>query len=103
MCPLFGGSAILSSHCFDTQVPHATLVSAHAHSHRVKGTRNIRTSATVTDANTKYYENVEIQPPTATAGGEDNMYEHVELRSITTQQKEETEVVPNAAYVTVQR
>ena len=60
------------------------------------------TSAAVT-ANPTYYENVEIQPPTATAGGEDNMYEHVELRSITTQSKKKIEVVPNAAYVTVQR
>ena len=66
------------------------------------GSEASETSAAVT-ANPTYYENVEIQPPTATAGGEDNMYEQVELRPITTQQKEEIEVAPNAAYVTVQR
>ena len=60
------------------------------------GSEASETSAAVT-AN---YENVEIQPPTVTAGEEDNMYEHVELRPITTQQKE-IEVAPNAAYVTV--
>ena len=70
--------------------------------HILIGLKAPETSASVT-ANPKYYENVEIQPPTATAGGKDNMYEHVELRPITTQQKEEVEVAPNAAYVTVQR
>ena len=65
------------------------------------GSEASETSAAVT-ANPTYYENVEIQRPTATAGEEDNMYEQVELRPITTQQKE-IEVAPNAAYVTVQR
>ena len=51
----------------------------------------------------RLYENTELPPPppSVTDGG-DNMYEHVELRPITGQEKE-IAVAPNAAYGTVRR
>ena len=65
------------------------------------GSKPQETSAAVA-TNATYYENVELQPPTATATGDDHMYEHVGLKPITTQQKK-IEVAPNAAYGTVHR
>ena len=49
------------------------------------------------------YENTQLPPPppSVTDGG-DNMYEHVELRPITGQEKD-IAVAPNAAYGTVRR
>ena len=48
------------------------------------------------------YENTELQPPPSSATGGDHMYEHVELRPVTGQEKE-IEVAPNASYGTVRR
>ena len=47
------------------------------------------------------YENIQLPAPTPVTG-EDNMYEHVELKPIPKQVKE-IELAPNAAYGTVRR
>ena len=59
------------------------------------------TSAAVT-TNPTHYEDIELQPPTTFTAEEDHMHDGVELRAITTQQKE-IEVAPNDAYGTVWR
>ena len=56
----------------------------------------------VVTTNPTYYEQVELQSPITYTAGEEIIYEQVDLKPITTQQRE-IEVAPNAAYVTVQR
>ena len=57
--------------------------------------------AVVTTA--QLYENTQpVQPPPSVTDGGDHMYEHVELRPITGQEKD-IAVAPNAAYGTVRR
>ena len=53
---------------------------------------------------TPLYENtiLQLQPTSGADGGDNNMYENVELWPITGQEKE-IDVAPNAAYRTVRR
>ena len=70
-----------------------------AHTVDSPGTTAISTAPAETTNPT--YENIQLQAPTP-ATGEDNMYEHVELKPIPKQVKE-IELAPNAAYGTVRR
>ena len=64
---------------------------------------NVATTDQRLPATAPLYENTQLPPPPASVtDGGDSMYEHVELRPITGQDKE-IAVAPNAAYGTVRR
>ena len=52
-------------------------------------------------ADPTYYEQVELQPPTTSTAGEEEVHQHEQVELRPTKTQAEIEVAPNAAYITV--
>ena len=86
---------------FQTFHTHELLCIVTKNAHTIDSPGTTAISSAPAETTNPTYENIQLPAPTP-ATGEDNMYEHVELKPIPKQEKE-IELAPNAAYGTVRR